>query len=689
VSAYVLDAAGIDLVGVDVGGTFTDVVAVDQESGSVRVFKVPSTPENQAEGVLAGIVGLRGGCAGIQRIVHGTTVAINTILEGKGASVALVTTAGFRDTIEIGRCRRMVPDSMFDTKFIRPSPLVPRRLRFEVRERVSANGAILTPLAEDELKRAAARIRTEGVTAVAVCFLHAYANPDHEAQAKEILTSCLPDLFICTSSEVLPEPREFERFSTTVVNAYVAPVMRRYIGALARDLNAQGYAGDVYTMASNGGIMNSETVVSHPVRTILSGPASGVNGAIFVGRAAGVTNLITYDMGGTSTDVCLVENLQPLIATQAVVCGMPVSTPQVEIHTVGAGGGSIAWLDIDAALRVGPHSAGAVPGPAGYGRGGTEPTITDANLFLGRLSESLLDGGLMLQPALAKAALARLATTFGCGDKLEWLAEGVIRLTVATMAGAIRKISIERGYDPREFTLVAMGGAGPMHAVAVAAELGIREVMVPPWSGNISALGLLAADLRRDYVRTMLQRLGEVDVGEMERTFAQMEATAIEEFQVQGLRPDRIATTRFADVRFVGQAYELMFEVPEQLQPSALASQFRALYKRRYGHEHDEELELVNLRVAAIGITRKPQNSKLTAVSAPAMDQHERPVYFAGHWHATQFVRRETLGAGQRLEGPAIIEEFGTTIVVPPAWEAHAGETSALFIRPAAGGEVS
>jgi N-methylhydantoinase A len=673
-----------DLVGVDVGGTFTDVVAVDPGSGSVRVFKVPSTPENQAQGVLAGILGLRGSCAGIQRIVHGTTVATNALLEGEGADVALVTTAGFRDIIEIGRCRRMVPDSMFDTKFIRPSPLVPRRLRFEVRERIRASGEVLTPLAADEIEHVAARIRGEGVTAVAICFLHAYANPEHEAQAKAILARCLPDLFICTSAEVLPELREFERFSTTVMNAYIAPVMRRYIAALARDLNAQGYAGDVYTMASSGGIMNSVMAVSHPVRTILSGPASGVNGAVFVGRTAGASDLITYDMGGTSTDVCLVENLEPQIATQAVVGGMPVSTPQVEIHTVGAGGGSIAWRDVDGALRVGPRSAGAVPGPACYGRGGTEPTITDANLLLGRLSQSLLDGGLTLDPGLAEAALARLAAALGHGDRLEWLAEGVIRLAVATMAGAIRKISIERGHDPRAFTLVAMGGAGPMHAVEVATELGIRAVMVPPWPGNISALGLLAADLRQDYVWTMLRRLSELDLAETERAFAEMEATAGEALRAQGLPPDRIATTRFADMRFVGQAYELMFEVPERLQPAALAQRFRALYKRRYGHEHDEEMELVNLRVAATGATRKPDLPRLTIACAPDEARRTRPVYFAGRWHEAPVVRRDSLVPGERLEGPAIVEEFGTTTVVPPAWRAEAGETAALFIRPAA-----
>jgi N-methylhydantoinase A len=677
------------LVGIDVGGTFTDVVAVDRRTLAVRIHKVPSTPHNQAEGVLRGILELCGSCARAERIAHGTTVATNTVLENTGAVVALVTTAGFRDTLEIGRCRRNVPDSMFDTKFVRPRPLVPRHLRFEVTERIRPSGEILIPLAEAEVSAIAARIRDAGVTAVAVCFLHAYLNPTHESRAKEILEPLLPDAFICTSSEVLPELREFERFSTTVMNAFIAPRMRRYVHALVDELKAHDYAGDLYTMASHGGIMSSETTMAYPIRTILSGPASGVNGAIFVGHASGMRNLITYDMGGTSTDVCLVENLEPLVATQTIFHGIPVNTPLLDIHTVGAGGGSIAWIDIDGALKVGPRSAGAVPGPACYGQGGHDFTITDANLCLGRLPESLLDGGLRLQAQLSHAALLQLSRTLAWRDAPEQLAEGTIRLAVAAMAGAIRKISIERGYDPRAFTLMAMGGAGPMHAIAVAEELGVREVLVPPWPGNISALGLLAGDLRHDYVRTVLRRLSELDIVDMERRYGEMEAVGIAALRREGVAESDIVVSRLADMRCVGQAFELMFPVPAPLERDALAWRFRELYRRRYGHAHEEELEVVNLRVACSGHTRKPALPRLAATMGRRDGLRSRRAYFADGWHETPLLRRDMMGAGDRVGGPVIIEEFGTTTVVPPGWALSVIETGALLIRSDARAEAS
>jgi N-methylhydantoinase A len=669
------------VIGVDVGGTFTDVVAVDEESGTISVFKTPSTPADQADGVLTGIAGLHEDFTTISRIVHGTTVATNTVLEGNGAKVALITTGGFRDTLEIGRCRRMMADSMFNTKFVRPPPLVPRHLRFEVSERLSATGTVLRPLVDEEVLRIAELIRREEVTAVAVCFLHSYLNPVHEQRAKDLLVGRLQDLMVCTSSEILPEIREYERFSTTAMNAFIAPVMRRYIISLTGTLKRRSYGADLYTMASHGGIMSSESTISHPIRTVLSGPASGVNGAIFLGAAAGMRNLITYDMGGTSTDVCLVEDLKPLLATSNIIAGMPINTPQMDIHTVGAGGGSIAWIDIDGALKVGPRSAGAVPGPACYDKGGTALTITDANLVLGRLDQTLLDGRVQLDRQRAMEALQRLAAELGNTKDLEWLAEGAIQLAVATMAGAVRKISIERGYDPRDFSLVAMGGAGPMHAVLVAEELGIPSVLVPRWPGNISALGLLAADLRHDYVRTFLARVGDVDLPEMERLLDGLAALGSRALAEEGVPAAQIAASRFADLRFVGQAYELTVALPEPFRMDALLEAFHDAYKRRYGHDHEEDVEIVNLRVVSIGRTARPALSLSEESREGKVNPATRNVFFRGSWHATPVMRREALRAGDVVEGPAIIEEFGTTTVVPPSWSAYAQPGGAMQIR--------
>jgi len=673
------------IIGVDVGGTFTDVVAVDETSGAISVFKTPSTPANQAEGILAGISGLHEDFASISRVVHGTTVATNTVLEGNGAKVALITTGGFRDTLEVGRCRRMMPDSMFNTKFVRPPPLVPRHLRFEVSERLNASGAVLRPLIDEEVLRIAETIAKEDVTAVAICFLHAYLNPAHEKRAKDLLVGRLQDLIVCTSSEILPEIREYERFSTTAMNAFVAPVMRRYISSLTDSLKRRSYGADLYTMGSHGGIMSSESTIAHPVRTVLSGPASGVNGAIFLGESAGFRNLITYDMGGTSTDVCLIENLKPLLATSNIIAGVPINVPQMDIHTVGAGGGSIAWVDIDGALKVGPRSAGAVPGPTCYNKGGTALTITDANLVLGRLDDSLLDGRVRLDRTLSQKALEHLAVELGNTKDLEWLAEGTIQLAVATMAGAVRKISIERGYDPRDFSLVAMGGAGPMHAALVAEELGIPSVLVPQWPGNISALGLLAADLRHDFARTYLARVSALDLADMKRQLDELAASGRQALIEEGVPATDIVVRRFADLRFVGQAFELTVELPEPLNVDTFVAAFHEAYKRRYGHDHEEDIEIVHLRAVTVGQTPRPRLASSLQDEGVKDKAATREIYFRGRWHTTPIVRRETLGVGMVMPGPAIIEEFGTTTIVPPTWTIHVLKGGAIELRLVSG----
>ena len=521
------------LAGVDVGGTFTDVVLFDARAQSLRVAKVPSTPSNQSEGVRNGLTAVQPDLGRLDKLVHGTTVSTNTMLTRTGASVALVTTRGFRDVLEIGRTRRMLP-SLYDTTFVRPPPLVPRPLRFEVTERLAAGGAVLVALDERELEALASAIRAARAEAVAICFLHAHVDSTHESRAKDILSRALPDVWITTSSEVVPEFREYERFSTTVINAYLLPVMDRYMSSLRARLGDAGYRGDVFTMSSSGGIMDLDAARRMPVRTILSGPAGGVAGALWIAKVAELRNFITCDMGGTSTDVCLIENLQAASVSETAFAGYPIKGREVAINTVGAGGGSIAFMEAGRALKVGPRSAGAEPGPACYGRGGTEPTVTDANVVLGRLGPRVLGG--VIRPDLAKAtaAVAALADRLGVAS-VEEMAEGVVRIAVAQMANAIREISIERGYDPSDFVLFPFGGAGPMHAAQIAEEIGMREILVPILPGNLSALGLLASDQRYERVQTFMTRLSALDSARVRRRARRARAQ-----RGRGARPARI-----------------------------------------------------------------------------------------------------------------------------------------------------
>ena len=490
------------VAGVDVGGTFTDIVLFDAASGALTVTKVPSTPANQSEGVIRGLESVLDRLDALGRLVHGTTVSTNTILQRSGADVAMVTSEGFGDVLEIGRTRRMLP-SLYDPTFVRPPPLVPRPRRFEVAERRAADGSMLVPLDEEGLAGIAERIRASGAEAVAVCFLHAWADPGSEIRARDVLAQRLPGTWFTTSSEVVPEFREYERFSTTVINAYLLPVIDRYVKALGTRLDRAGYRGPVLTMSSAGGVMDLDTARTLPVRTILSGPAGGVAGATWIAGSVALEDFITCDMGGTSTDVCLIESGRPATSTESAFMGYPIKGRQIDINTVGAGGGSIAYVEGGSVLKVGPRSAGADPGPACYGKGGTEPTVTDANVVLGRVGHRPLGGAIRLDPERARVAVADLATRLGIPD-VETMAEGIVRLVVAEMANAIREISIERGYDPARFTLVPFGGAGPMHATRIAAELGMRRVLVPLDPGNLSALGLLVSDQRREHVRTFL-----------------------------------------------------------------------------------------------------------------------------------------------------------------------------------------
>ena len=635
--------------------------------------KVPSTPANQADGVFLGIEELCRPLNEIDRIVHGTTVGTNAIIERRGAKVGLLTTAGFRDLIEIGRTQRMVPDSMFKPKFIRPQPLVPRYRRFEVKERMLASGKVLNRMDSHQFDGLVEKITSAGADAIAICFIHSYRNADHEMEARDCIRKRLPLIPISISSAVVPEYREFERFSTTVVNAYLTPVVLNYLESLRSDLAESGYRHRLFVMNSSGGMITAETAQSFPVRTILSGPAGGVNGAIHFARQASFSNIITCDMGGTSTDVCLVQNLIPAVSSEHQLSGIPIRTPQMEINTVGAGGGSIAWVDEDMRLKVGPQSAGADPGPASYGKGGRHPTVTDANLFLGRLGTTpLLGGKIELFPDLAAESIQRLAKKLdGCEPYR--LAEGIIQIAMTKMAGSIKEISVQRGHDPRDYALVPYGGSGPMHAAQIGEELGISTILIPPVPGNLSALGLTVSDVRHDDVDNWMNILERVKVEDLENRFKKVEKKAFSVLLKEGFHTGKIVMERSLDLRYQGQAFELNIPVQAGDTLEEMKINFHQRFQQRYGHGHPGHLtELVNLRLSSFGIVDKPRFSPQTPKQG-AIDQAKRdeaPVFFQGTFGKTAIFNRNLLTFHESINGPAIIEESGATTVVPPGWAA-------------------
>jgi N-methylhydantoinase A len=658
-------------LGIDVGGTFTDFALWNSAKNIATLIKVPSTPLNQAEGIVHGIDELDCPLGKMERIVHGTTVGTNAILQSRGAKVGLITTKGFRDLIEIGRTQRVVPNSMFKPKFVRPKPLVPRRLRFETDEREFANGEIGKGVDPDELKEIAEKMVGEDVESIAVCFLHSYRNPKNEREAGILLRNRLPSIPLSLSSEVLPEYREFERFSSTVVNAYLAPVMIHYLESLESDLKKSEYGRTFFIMSSSGGMISSKTAQSFPIRTILSGPAGGVNGAIYFSRQAGFHNIITYDMGGTSTDVCLVKNLLPMVSSEHQLSGIPIKTLQMEIKTVGAGGGSMAWVDEDGRLKVGPQSAGADPGPASYGRGGESPTITDTNLFLGRLgTKSLLGGKLRLYPELAQESLQRLMRGLN-GMEPHKLAEGILQIGVTKMASAIKEISVERGHDPRDYALVPYGGAGPMHAAQIADELGISTILIPRFPGNLSALGLIVSDVRHDDVRSWIKNLEALNFDELEREFGIMEKGALSILKEEGFESKDTLFQRSLDLRYKGQAFELNIPLQDSDSLERMAERFHVRFQETYGHSRPGHyIELVNLRLSSFGVVKKSvfpiYESKGKSVVQAQKD--ERQVYFQGRFLEMPIYERDLLPCEEAVKGPAVIEENGATTVIPPDW---------------------
>ena len=678
------------LIGIDVGGTFTDLTAIDEDTGRIVVTKVPSRRAQEGGAVLAGLDALGIASAAVRRVVHGTTVGTNAVLERRGARVAVLTTAGFRDLIEIGRTKRNIP-ALFVPTFVRPKPVVDRRHRFEVAERLEADGSVLVPLDMSSVDRALDGALAADAEAIAVCLLHAYLNPAHEQAVADAAKGKRPGWPVSCSADVVAEYREFERFSTTVLNAYLQPLMDAYLAALEERLLAAGYAHGVLTVGSSGGMMTTDTARRLPIRTIFSGPAGGVSQACHVGAATGTRDFITYDMGGTSTDVCLVRDLRPVMSSDSMVGAFPVKVPQIDMHTVGAGGGSIAFADVDGSLQVGPRSAGSSPGPAAYGLGGTEPTVTDANVVLGRIgARRQLGGSIAIDPERARAAVTSLAPRVG-GLSVEGLAEGIVRIAVARMTSAIREISIQRGHDPRDFTLIAFGGAGPMHAVALAEEIGLPRVLVPRHPGNFSALGLLASDIKHDDVRTRVGALRE-RVSVVEALFAEMEAQARRQLEREGFAPESQRLLRTLDLRYRGQAFELNVAVAAG--PIAAASlpaiedDFHRAHRAAYGHDNRAAtIDLVNARLTAYGLVPKPAADRYESATRALSDAllERRRVWFGGVVTDCPVWERERLPERARFAGPAIVEEFGATTVLPPGWRAAVDPLGNLVIDREAG----
>jgi N-methylhydantoinase A/oxoprolinase/acetone carboxylase beta subunit len=654
-------------IGVDTGGTFTDFVKID--SGGLSTHKVRSTPDDPSRAILEGLQALglnpeaaakalrKGARPPVDDVVHGSTVATNAVLERRGARVALVATSGFEDVIHIGRQTR---PELYNI-FVKPrAPLVERAMVFGVRERLGSDGLVITPLRPSDLVRLAAEVTAAGADIVAVCLLHSYVNPDHEHLVAARLRKA--GLTVCTSADVLPEYREFERWSTTVVNAYVTPLMDRY---LLRLETALGRAASLAIMQSNGGSISAGAARAQAVRTVLSGPAAGVVGAREVARAAGFRRVISFDMGGTSTDVSLIDDAIQT-TTDARIGDFPVRVPVIDIHTVGAGGGSIAAVDSGGALRVGPRSAGAQPGPACYGAG-VELTVTDANLLLGRLDADYFFGGRMaLDAGRARAAAAPLATELTLS--VAELAEGVVRVANANMERAIRVVSVERGHDPRDFSLVAFGGAGGMHACEIADALEMTTVIVPRQAGVLSALGMLVADVTKDYSASVLRRSSELAPQDLDAHYQPLLQQAIRDLAAEGFSGSRADFTRLIDVRYAGQSYEITLPFTP-----GYRSAFDRLHGKTYGYANkDRAVEVVNVRVVASGRVTKPRlpRSKTARTSAPTPSV-TRLARFNGKSWKTATYRWEDLSAGARARGPAVIMGAEATAVIPPGWAFH------------------
>jgi N-methylhydantoinase A len=689
-------------IAVDIGGTFTDLVAIDEQGGT-RTTKALTTPDNHVQGIRDCLDKLSVDLAGVDLFVHGSTIAINTVVERKGARTGLITTEGFRDVYEIARGNR--PDA-YNVHFHKPDPLVSRERRLEVRERVNARGEVLTPLDEASLARAVAALEAAGVQSVAVCLLHAYANPTHEQQVGRYLAARHREWPVSLSHQIVREIREYERTSTTVLNAYIAPVVGRYLASLEELLTASGFHGMPLIMQSNGGVMSVATARAVPVAMMESGPVAGVMGAAAVGQALGYPNVISFDMGGTTAKTSLVRDGELEVTTTYYIggyaTGHPMMLPVVDIVEVGAGGGSIAWLDPVGALKVGPRSAGAQPGPACFGRGGSEPTVTDANVVLGRIDPAdFLGGELRIDRTRAEAALQTIAQPLGMS--LTEAALGIVTIADASMSLAVRAVSVERGRDPRDFALVVSGGGGPLHGVGIARDLGIPIVIVPQRSSVFSAEGLLSAPLRHDYVQTALGEMARLELASLDASLDALQAEAARTLASEGARPEAMDFTRLIDLRYVGQEHTLSVPIEGRLAAGAaeaLRARFDALHAERYGHNAPTEaVQVVNLRLRAQsegqGAATTARQVNTTAPPTPLRPNPppsdsqlgSRPIVFDHRAGAVDcpVYARDRLTGGTRVEGPAVIQEYGAATLLYAGDVAEVGPSGHLVVRVAAG----
>jgi N-methylhydantoinase A len=675
-------------VAVDTGGTFSDFVYLNEETGAVSISKVPSTPDDPSRAILQGIEGLIAQgvpAADVNYFCHGTTVGTNALLEGKGVRTGLLVTEGFRGIYEVAEQARPYGTAIFDVMYDKPVPLVPPSLTGEVRERVDFRGKVLVPLDEASLRATLRGLKTQGIESLAVCLLFSFLHPQHEARVGEIAKKEMRGCNVSLSSEILPQIREYHRLSTTVINAYLQPILARYVANLDRRLAETGVATrQKYIMQSNGGMSTFAEAARTAVTTVLSGPAGGVTAGVSASRMGSFANLITFDMGGTSCDVALIKDGEPIFSSRGKIEGRDLAVPMMDINTVSAGGGTIARVDRFGVLEVGPQSAGAVPGPCCYGRGGEVVTITDCNLLLGYLSvDNFLGGRMQLDRGKAEQATARVAKALSL-DSLA-AAEGIVRIIDVKMEEAIKAISTMRGHDLRDFFLLAFGGAGPLHAARMARDLGMAGVIVPLYPGVFSAIGLLISDVKHDYIRSRMTPIGELKSGDVEAVLAQLEAYARVDLQRDGFAEKDIRIERALDMRYAGQGYEITMScTTDRTQALAhLRKEFDLEHKRQFGHSAPEEpVEVVSYRVRGVGLVPAVSMPKYAPQGLKLSDalRETRQVRFDGETISCPVYQREKLDVGQTLRGPAILDQFDCTTVICAGQVARIDEWKNLIV---------
>ncbi|MBT6277871.1 MAG: hydantoinase/oxoprolinase family protein [Chromatiales bacterium] len=677
-------------LGIDVGGTFTDLLLFDETSGALHLHKTPSTPSDQSIGILAGIRGLlsRAGVqpADIRALLHGTTVSTNIVLEEKGARVGLLVTQDFEQILHLARSQ--TPGPLAGWMIMeKPSPLADLQNTKGIAERMSARGEVLTALNEDSARDAVQALLDANVESITISLLHAYANPSHERQLKSIIQSLAPNMPVSVSSEILPEFREYERTLVTVMNAYVRPAMRNYLANFEAKLGELHFKPTVNIVRSDGGLMSVQRAADSPVYTMLSGPAGGVSGAAFVSGLAGHPNALGFDMGGTSTDVSLIQNGEPTISRQTSLGYYPIKIPSVEVHSVGAGGGSIAHVPMTGALRVGPQSAGAMPGPACYGHGGGEPTVTDANVVLGRLPPSLLGGEMSLDVTAAEVAVNKVAARLGLST--QQAAQGILDIVNENMLGALRLVTVQKGLDPRDFALVAFGGAGPLHGNAIAMLAGCYPVIIPPTPGVLSALGFLYSVAKNEFAQTFIRNLDNVEAAEIAAVLTRLGADATQWLSEEGIAGGDQLVRYEADVRYFRQGYEVALDVhPDRFSSATLddlVDRFGAVHERLYGFKLDAAVELVNLRAVGSGQVRKMELPRMSGGSSDASGaaMGREQVFFDGSFESASIYDRLKLQAGHLIHGPAIITQTDSTALIHPGHTGHVDAYGNILIMPA------